>query len=64
MIKRLIEGIKSLTVNGNPVKWIGLSIPVGTMIYVKSVDSPVSFFVFYLAENRGKWRHVLTLPPI
>lgn len=49
MIKRLIEGIKSLTINGNPVKWIGLSIPVGTMIYVKSVDSPVSFFVFYLA---------------
>jgi hypothetical protein len=49
MIKTLIAGLKSLTINGNPIKWIGLSIPAGTMIYVKNIDSPVSFFVFYLA---------------
>jgi hypothetical protein len=49
MIKTLISGLKSLTINGNLIKWIGLSIPVGTMIYVKNIDSPVSFFAFYLA---------------
>jgi len=49
MIKTLIAGLKSLTINGNPIKWIGLSIPAGTMIYVKNIDSPVSFFAFYLA---------------